>query len=75
MLNSQREINDYRRQHDEAIDFPSESARSWGAADANPQQPSDAQRSTYTATSGPQSLDDIKLTGAQIDALFQELVS
>jgi hypothetical protein len=74
MLNPQREITDYRNQHDEAINFPSESARAWGATDANPQQPSDAQRSTYTTTSSSQSLDDINLTGAQIDDLFQELV-
>lgn len=75
MLNSQREINDFRNQHDGAISFPAESDRSWGTAHANLQQPSDAQHSTYTTTSSPQFLDDIKLTGAQIDDLFQELVS
>jgi hypothetical protein len=75
MPNSQGDINDYRdQQHDESISFPAESVKAWGTATANPQQPSDAQRSTYTTTSSPQFLEDIKLSGAQIDDLFQELV-
>lgn len=75
MLNSQREIDDFRNQHDEAIGSPAEGVRAWGTADANPQQPSDPHHATYTTTSSPQSLEDIKLTGTQIDDLFRELVS
>lgn len=74
MLNSQRDVTDYRNQRGEAVNFPSESARAWGTASASLQQPSDAQHSTYTTRSSPQSLDDVKLTGAQVDDLFQELV-